>query len=204
MLPAAGVLVGVVGGLAGVLLATRFTPGHGISVVPWAAATTAATVGVAIGVQDARVLVMWWMVLTGAVLAMVDLATHLLPNRIVYPAGAVALCLVALVSALRGEPSELLGGVGGALLGLVPLYVAWLMAPPEAIGFGDVRLATLLGLQLGVLAATVILIALVVGMVAAILVTTALTLARRRGWREPFPLGPYLVLGAVVVAVGGP
>jgi leader peptidase (prepilin peptidase) / N-methyltransferase len=200
VLVAAGVVVGVVGGFAGVLVATRFTAGHGISIVPWVVATTAAAVAVAVGVQDARVLVVWWMVLTGAVLAMVDLATHLLPNRIVYPAGGVAVGLVALVSALRGEPSELLGGLGGALIGLVPLYVAWLVAPPEAIGFGDVRLATLLGLQLGVLAATAILVALVVGMLAAILVTTGLALCRRRGWREPFPLGPYLVLGAVVVA----
>jgi prepilin signal peptidase PulO-like enzyme (type II secretory pathway) len=60
-----------------------------------------------------------------------------------------------------------------------------------------------LGLHLGVLTATAILVALVVGMLAGVLVTTALTLARRRAWRDPFPLGPYLVLGAVVVAVAG-
>jgi leader peptidase (prepilin peptidase)/N-methyltransferase len=203
VLVAAGVVVGLVGGVGAILLATRFMPGQGVSVVPWLAATVAAAAGVAVGVPDARVLVMWWMVLAGAALSMVDLATQLLPNRMIYPAGAVGLGLVVLVSALRGEPWELLGGLGGALMGLVPLYVAWLVAPPEAIGFGDVRLATVLGLHLGVLTATAILVALVVGMLAGVLVTTALTLARRRTWRDPFPLGPYLVLGAVVVAVAG-
>ena len=82
------------------------------------------------------------------VVAVIDAATRLLPNRITYPAGPVMAGLLLAASLGLGE----LGRLGRGLLaaasvgGLFPLLA---LLAPHGMGVGDVKLAPTLGLALG-------------------------------------------------------
>jgi leader peptidase (prepilin peptidase) / N-methyltransferase len=127
-------------------------------------------------------------------LAAIDLEFRLLPNRIVLPATAIVLGLVAaLDSSLALEHAIAALGAGAFLL------VAALFRP-GALGMGDVKLGLLLGAILG----ASVLTALILGFGAVAIVGLGL-LARsgRSALRRELPLGPFLALGAILVLVGG-
>ena len=117
-----------------------------------------------------------------------DLERHLLPNRVIDPALAVALAL-CWAWPDRSAVSSLAGG----LTALLVMAVAFLLAP--GFGLGDVKLATLLGLLSGLSNA---LPALMVGMIAGGLGATLLLVAGRARMTSAMAYGPYLALGAFV------
>src|SRR5690606_7203470 len=83
-------------------------------------------------------------------LALVDLDTRTLPNRIVVPSLVVAPALLALASLGTGDWWALLWAlVGGGALFL--FYFILVLAYPQGMGFGDVKLAALVGLYLAYL-----------------------------------------------------
>jgi leader peptidase (prepilin peptidase)/N-methyltransferase len=128
------------------------------------------------------------------VLSAIDIDRHLLPNRIVLPSAAVA--LAAHIAIAPGQSLEwTLGAVGAsAALGL-PLLVA-----PNGMGLGDVKLALLLGAWLG----QAVIPALFLAFVASL--PLSLYLLARHGSaarKHAFPFGPFLALGAIVVAFAG-
>ena len=84
-------------------------------------------------------------------LALIDIDTHRLPNVIVLPAYPVALALLALASLNPGGDVGL-GGLVRALIGGAAMYAVYfvlLIVYPSGMGFGDVKLAGVLGLYLG-------------------------------------------------------
>ena len=135
-------------------------------------------------------------------LAFIDLDTHTLPNRIVLPSYAIGAGLLALASAGTGDWGALLrAAVGGAVLWV--FYLLLVLAYPRGMGFGDVKLAGVLGLYLGWAAWG----ALVVGGFAAFLlggvVGLGLLVAGRAKRGTGIPFGPWMLLGAAVGLVGG-
>lgn len=137
-------------------------------------------------------------------LALIDLDTHRLPNRIVLPAYPVLLVLLTLSSALTGEWGALLRGlVGMVVLGGVYLLLA--LAVPRGMGLGDVKLAGVLGLVLAYLGWG----PLAVGAFAAFLLGGSfgivLLVVGRARRSTGIPFGPWMLLGAWVGAfAGGP
>ena len=121
-----------------------------------------------------------------------DLEHHLIPNRIVLPAAAVVLVAQ---TALKPSPEWAIAAVGAAAF-----LLAAALAYPAGMGMGDVKLALLLGAMLG----RTVPIALLLGMVAA-LVPGVVLLARHgaRARKMGVPLGPFLALGAVVALFAG-
>lgn len=123
-------------------------------------------------------------------LAAIDLRERILPNRIVLPAtGFVLAAHVAL------EPSHafrsLLSAVAAGAIFLVPALIR-----PDALGMGDVKLAMLLGAALG----GQVVPALALGLLLAGLFAAGLVFTRgRTALRIQMPLGPFLVLGGLVV-----
>jgi leader peptidase (prepilin peptidase)/N-methyltransferase len=86
------------------------------------------------------------LVLTAALIALsaIDLEHLLLPNRIIYPTVAIGLPLFVLGAWLENDWSAL-GRAGiGAVIAFVVFFAIW-FAAPRAMGYGDVRLAALLG-----------------------------------------------------------
>ncbi len=87
-----------------------------------------------------------------------------------------------------------------APLGAAAFLFAALLAYPKGMGMGDVKLCLLLGAMLGKL----VLVALMIGMVAA-LVPAVILLARHGGAarKMAIPFGPFLAFGAVIALFFG-
>jgi leader peptidase (prepilin peptidase)/N-methyltransferase len=125
-----------------------------------------------------------------------DIERRLLPNRILYPTIALAVGLCWFVPGREPRDVLLAGGIGFGVM-----YLLFMVMP--GFGFGDVRLAGLLGLLSGL---TNLLPALFVAALAAGVVSTVLLVTRRAKAGTYVPYGPYLVLGAFwgMLAGGGP
>ncbi|MEW5985600.1 MAG: A24 family peptidase [Chloroflexota bacterium] len=124
-----------------------------------------------------------------AVIALIDLRSHRVPNKLVYPAMGVAL-LVHAVPPGRETLNTLLGGV----IGLAPFLLVALLRP-GGMGGGDVKLAALTGLTAGFpQAAWAISIAILLGGVTAM----ALLVTRRGRLDTGIPYAPFLCLGAIL------
>lgn len=81
-------------------------------------------------------------------ISLIDLDHLVIPNRIVYPVGFASVGLLALASAGEHDWGALgRSGLAG-LAYFAVFYGLWFVAP-KAMGFGDVRLAAVLGMHLG-------------------------------------------------------
>ena len=121
-----------------------------------------------------------------------DLEQRIIPNRIVLPATAVVLLAQ---TALGPSPEWPVAAFGSAFF---LLLVA--LAYPAGMGMGDVKLALLLGAALG----RTVPVALMVGIVTALVPAVAI-LARhgRAGRKMGIPFGPFLALGGVIALFAG-
>jgi leader peptidase (prepilin peptidase) / N-methyltransferase len=128
------------------------------------------------------------------VLSAIDVERRILPDKIVLPtAAAVLAAQIAL------HPDRALEWVLGALGASLFLFVA-LLAYPKGMGMGDVKLCLLLGAMLG----QAVVVALMVGMLAA-LVPAVVLLARHgaAARKMGIPFGPFLAFGAVAALFFG-
>ena len=138
----------------------------------------------------------------GAALTFIDLEHHRLPDAIVlplYPVTVVGLVLDGVVSGQWPWTGALVGlavwvGVIGGL---------WLLSGGRGMGFGDVKLAPVLGATLGWVAPAAALVGLFAAFALGALVGVALLAARRAGRRSALPFGPFLIMGAGVGLVAG-
>jgi leader peptidase (prepilin peptidase)/N-methyltransferase len=121
-----------------------------------------------------------------------DLEHQIIPNRIVLPAAAAVL---AANTALHPSPEWAL-----AALGASGFLFAAALAYPKGMGMGDVKLALLMGAALG----RTVTIALLIGMVAALIPGIYLLVRHGSAGRKiRIPFGPFLALGSVVALFVG-
>jgi leader peptidase (prepilin peptidase)/N-methyltransferase len=122
----------------------------------------------------------------------IDVERRIVPNRIVLPATAVVLVLML---AWRPSVEWPAASFGAALF----LFLAAL-AYPGGMGMGDVKLALLLGVAVG----RSVPVALMVGMLSA-LVPSAVLFARHgpAARKMGIPFAPFLALGGVVALFAG-
>jgi leader peptidase (prepilin peptidase) / N-methyltransferase len=139
------------------------------------------------------------------VVSVIDLEHYRIPDRITFPALAVSFGLITFVTLIKGADTV---HVRNALIGAVAYFVLLLvphLVYPRGMGFGDVKLALLMGLFLGWLyddpfqGITLIMWALVVG--SALGVLAGVFFAVVRGRRAEFPFGPSLALGCAVAVL---
>lgn len=131
----------------------------------------------------------------GVALALIDIDTHRLPDRIVLPSYVVVALLLVLASAPDGAWGAALRALlAGAALWLV--YAVMWFAYPSGMGFGDVKLAGVLGMLLGWLGWG----SLAIGAFGAFLVggvyALVLLVLRRAGRKSGIPFGPWMLVGA--------
>ena len=121
-----------------------------------------------------------------------DLEHRIIPNKIVLPAAVVVL---AAQTALHPSPEWALCALGASGF----LFVAAL-AYPAGMGMGDVKLALLMGAMLG----RTVGVALMLGMVAALLPGIVLLAKHGQKARKMgIPFGPFLALGSVIALFWG-
>lgn len=136
-------------------------------------------------------------------LAMIDIDVHRLPNALVLPSYGVAAVLLLLAAALTGEWASLLrAGLGGAALFAVYFLLAFIY--PAGMGFGDVKLAGVLGIYLGWLGWGVLLVGGFLGFLLGGVMGAALMAVNKAGRKSKIPFGPFMLAGALIaILVGG-
>jgi leader peptidase (prepilin peptidase) / N-methyltransferase len=153
-----------------------------------------AAVALARGVDDDLVLYLPFVAMLIAV-AFIDLEHRIVPNKIVVPAAVFAVAAGAVV--LTDELPELLIAGAGAFLFLFVAALAY----PAGMGMGDVKLAGVMGLYLGVSVVP----ALFVGFLAGSVVGIAIVAREGRAARKSgVPFAPFLALGGLVGLLAGP
>lgn len=137
-------------------------------------------------------------------LALIDLDVKRLPNVIVLPSYLVAALLLG-AAALTGAGG---GPAVRALVAMVVLFAGYLglaLLVPGGMGYGDVKLAGLLGLYLGWVSWSTVWVGTFAAFLAGGLVGVALLLLRRADRRSAIPFGPSMLAGAgVALFAGGP
>lgn len=134
----------------------------------------------------------------------IDLEQGLILNKIVYPSAAVALLLAAFAEPSWLEGWRLIPVVSAAVGGAVGLVLFWVIAliSGGGMGWGDVKLAGLIGLATGF---PLVLVALILGAILGGLAAAVSILVgkRRLGRGQTIPFGPALAVGAMVTIVWG-
>jgi leader peptidase (prepilin peptidase)/N-methyltransferase len=132
------------------------------------------------------------------VLSSVDLATSQLPRTVIYSIAVIGVVLLALGAAADEEPRRIWWVVvgGGLAFGLM---AAIHVVSPRSLGFGDVRMAGLVGLFLGWLGVGHVVSGLAVAFLAAGAVAVVRLVLGSATRRTMLPFGPFLAFGALVV-----
>ncbi|PPF54766.1 prepilin signalpeptidase [Clavibacter michiganensis] len=160
-----------------------------------ALATGALTAAVVAGTPTPRLPLALLLLAVGPVLVVADLAAHRLPDRATGPA-AVAAAALALAAGGPGLLVQALMGGLGAVLVLALLQAA----TAGGLGSGDVKLAGVIGLVLGQLGAAQVALGLAAGTLLGGLAALALLVVDHRRAPAAIPFGPWLLLGALLVA----
>ncbi len=129
----------------------------------------------------------------------IDFETKEIPDRITLPGIAAGLVLNA-VPDLRGVVPALHGCLLACGIFYVIAWVSFKVTGQEAMGFGDVNLAGLLGAFLGW---PLVLVAVFLGVFAGGLGGLALLISGAKGRKDEVPFGPYLALGGLLAALWG-
>nr|WP_272952076.1 A24 family peptidase [Kribbella jejuensis] len=140
-----------------------------------------------------------WFTGAGLALALIDLDVRRLPNAIVAPSYPILLGLLAGASALEHDWWAL----GRALIGgavLFAFYLALVLVYPAGMGWGDVKLAGLVGGVLAFLSWQAFFVGAFAAFVLGAIVGVAVLAFRQGGRKTALPFGPFMI-GGVLLAV---
>lgn len=143
--------------------------------------------------------------------SVIDLRLLRIPDRVTFPALGLSLPLVLAVSLRYDDGHSFRAALVGAVAYFLVLLIPHLVYP-RGMGFGDVKLALLMGLHLGQLGWTslhpvggpvqLVLYGLMLGCVLGVVFGLVSAIVTRR--RGEFPFGPALALACLVVALYAP
>jgi leader peptidase (prepilin peptidase)/N-methyltransferase len=179
--------------------------GQGISVaypaVEAMCAVMFAAIGWRIGLSWAlpAFLLFGWLLL---VVAVIDLRTRRIPNRLTYPLTPALIVLLVVAGLLEGTPGAAVRALLGGLVAFLVLLVLALINP-RGMGMGDVKLAGFIGLGLGYLSWGHVWLGLFTGFFGGGVIAGGLVLLGRRSRKDHIPFGPWLAVGALVALLAG-
>ena len=131
-----------------------------------------------------------------------DLTHRLVPRHLIYGALALIVPLLVAVSAVDHawydlETAAVWGAVGFGLFFLIWFFV------PKGMGFGDVRLAGVIGLTLGYLGPVHVYLAFLFGFVLGLLFGLVFLVGSPTGRKTRIPFAPALAAGATIAILWG-
>lgn len=135
-------------------------------------------------------------------LGLIDLDVRRLPDAIVLPSYPVLLVLLAVASAGSGDWQALLRAVLGAAAGF-GFYLVLALAYPAGMGFGDVKLAGVLGMALAWYGWGELVVGVFLGFLLGGVVGILLVVARLGTRKTMIPFGPYMLVGAWLAVGAG-
>ncbi|WP_150307839.1 prepilin peptidase [Planctomonas psychrotolerans] len=166
-----------------------------VTAVRFAGALVRADTGTEVAAEAVVLVAYLYLAAISVALATIDLETHRLPNAIVLPAYVVGIAALAVAALLTPDAEALLrAGVGAMAMGGVYLAMAVLFA--GGMGFGDVKLAGVLGLFLGWLGWGELLVGFFAAFVLGGVYSVILLASRRAHRRTGIPFGPWMLGGA--------
>ena len=125
-----------------------------------------------------------------------DVESLQIPDRILLPTMALVTGCLVLASWLRSDWETFAQGLTGTTFSLVA-YLLLYWATQGELGFGDVKLAGLLGLVTGWHHATGPLLAILITFAVAGLFAIGQIATRKITWHAKFAFAPWMVFGAV-------
>lgn len=200
--------VGALAGLTGSRLAARLPPdapiGHSRRADAGGTLAVAALVAALYAVMGSVVELLPWMVLAAAsvTVTVVDLRTHRIPDVLVVGTLAAGLGALLIVSATTGEWSRLgrAAMAAGLLLGV---YLVLALPSRGGLGLGDAKLATAVGLYLGWLGWSALIVGTFLSFALGAVVGIAVAVLRRGSMRTAIPFGPFMVAAPLLLAFLG-
>lgn len=133
----------------------------------------------------------------GVALTVIDLQVRRLPNAIVLPSYPVLAVLLAASAAVEGDWWAFLRALlGGAVL--FAFFFALAFFYPAGMGFGDVKLAGIVGGVLAYLSWSALVIGAFVGFLIGAVAGLTLMAIKRAGRKTAIPFGPSMITGALV------
>ncbi|GAC1594928.1 MAG: hypothetical protein NVS3B21_17490 [Acidimicrobiales bacterium] len=135
-------------------------------------------------------------------ITVIDFDHFIIPNRVIYPTLAATIPLLLLAAVIADDwgraRTAAIGGVGGFLA----LFIVHTISP-RGMGFGDVRLAGVIGMMLGWLGLGYVALALFLSFLLASVIGIFLLATRIRGRKDAVPFGPFMAAGAIIAVLWG-
>jgi leader peptidase (prepilin peptidase)/N-methyltransferase len=135
-------------------------------------------------------------------LSVIDLRLLILPNRILLPMIGVSIALFGVATIVDGDLDQFVRALACAA-GAFIVFFALHVAAPSGMGFGDVKLAFLLGLTLGWSSVAECFVGFMLGFVLGAVIGVALIAAGVRSRKQPVPFGPFLAAGTIIAIFVG-
>jgi len=135
------------------------------------------------------------------VVSVIDLDHGLILNKVVYPSLVVALLLALLPRPwltqwiVTGIANAAIGGAIGFALFLLIAIIS-----RGGMGWGDVKLAALIGLATGF---PLVFLAIIMAAILGGIVAVAMVIAKKRQRRQTIPFGPFLAVAAMITLLWG-
>jgi len=140
----------------------------------------------------------------GVLLAAIDWKVHRLPTRLIYLTTAGVAASLMFAAVVERDAMRLATAAAGAVLLANAFFLVWFVSRRfiglMVIGFGDVRLALLLGLLLGWYGLPDVLYGVVAGHVLAVALAIG-TCIRERKLHLRYSFGPPLIVGSLAVVL---
>ena len=137
----------------------------------------------------------------GVALSVIDLDVRRLPDQLVLPSYPVLALLLAGAAWWGGDWWALLRAVSGGAA-LFAFYFAVAFLHPAGLGFGDVKLAGLVGGVLTWLSWPTLAVGAFAGLLLGAIVGVALIATGRAGRKTAVPFGPFMIAGALLAVFG--
>lgn len=143
----------------------------------------------------AQLLFYWYIISSLIVIFFIDLKHGIIPDKLVYPP-----ILLSFLFTLQNSYFIILNHALSAIGAFLFFLALFLITRGRGMGFGDVKLAFLMGILLGF---PHIVLALYIAFLTGALVSIILVLGRTLTIKNTIPFGPFLVIGTVVSMLYG-
>lgn len=145
---------------------------------------------------------MWLLAATLVAISAIDLELYIVPKRVVYMALLGSGLLLSLAAATDGSWRRLWEAAAGSAIAFLALFLIHLVSP-RGMGFGDVRLAGLLGVFLGWMGLEEVAVGLFLSFLLGAVFGIALIVFAGRGRRSKLPFAPFLSTGCLGGVIWG-
>lgn len=144
-----------------------------------------------------------YLAVVGVALGIIDTIEQRLPSAMLIPSYGVLGALFATSAIINHSGTSLARALIG-MVGLAAFYFTLALATADGLGAGDVKLGGLLGLALGWMSWPAIVAGTFLGWVLGSTAWLVLRLVGRAPQGAVLPMGPFLLLGALVTIVAMP